>query len=380
MKNLFFTFLFVALASMGCKKNPDEISSPPVNTKRDPKQWPFAQNSIWNMPIGSSAVYQPAYLLSVEEFSTSPQYQRWVNQHQSSIGYGGVGIDEEPIIFSAATDAFRTVCDIKEWAFRCGGTPTATKIRFPAGLTYQDPNGSIHTPNYSGACIQIDGSVFHFNALVTCGTDKLGCYNYTSPENNTLTGEGKYGGHGGSGLSGIGGSIRKGELLSNAPLRHALKLNLLAAAYLVYNNDATPGYRWPADRSDGYANPAFEEWLAYGVANPNKTTATYMEMGVLLAIKPDVTAASLGITNPLALKIFQALKDYGAYIVDDTHWNHYDWCMEQGVYEEVQANMDAANYTTQMMRIFKNLNAITNNGPNSIGGGGTPRQPLAPPF
>jgi len=349
--------------------------------QRDPVQWPFATNSIWNMPIGSGAVYQPAYLLSVAEFDASPQYQTWRNTHQSTIGYGGVGVDEELIISTAVTDPLRTVHNVLDWDRRCGGTSTGIQIRFPAGLIYADPAGGANTPNYSGAIIQPDNSLFHFNALATCSTDKLGCYNYTSAENNTLTGEGKEGGHGGSGLSGIGGSIRKGELLSSAPaLRHALKLNILAAAYLVYNNDATPGYRWPAVKADGYANPAFGDWFAYGNANPRKTTATYMEMGVLLAIKPDVTAASLGITNPLVLKIFQALKDYGAYIVDDTYWNNYDWCMEQGVYAEVQANMDAANYTTQMMRIFKNLNAITNNGPNSIGGGGTPRQPLAPPF
>jgi len=379
MKNRLVKFLFVTLVVVSCDKNQDVI--PPDDSKRDLKQWPFAQNSIWNMPIGSSAIYQPAYLLSVDEFSTSPQYQSWVNTHQSSIGYGGVGVDEEVIIFSAANDPFRTVHNVLDWDLRCGGASTGIQIRFPAGLNYADPNGSSTTPNYSGACIQTDGSVFHFNALATCGNDKLGCYNYTSAENNTLTGEGKLGGHGGSGLSGFGGSIRKGELLSNAPaLRHALKLNILAAAYLVYNNDATPGYRWPADRSDGYADPAFGDWFAYGVANPNKITATYMEIGVLLAIKPDVTAASLGITNPVALKIFQALKDYGAYVVDDTYWNNYDWCMEQGVYEEMQANMDAASYTTQMMTIFKNLHAITNNGPNSIGGGGTPRQPLAPAF
>jgi hypothetical protein len=31
-------------------------------------------------------------------------------------------------------------------------------------------------------------------------------------------------------------------------------------------------------------------------------------------------------------------------------------------------------------RIFGNLHVVANNGRDSIGGGGTPRQPLAPPF
>jgi hypothetical protein len=33
-----------------------------------------------------------------------------------------------------------------------------------------------------------------------------------------------------------------------------------------------------------------------------------------------------------------------------------------------------------MVRIFTNLHVVDNNGPGSIGGGGTPCQPLAPPF
>ena len=33
-----------------------------VVVTRDPLKWPFAQNSIWNMPIGSGAQYVPANL------------------------------------------------------------------------------------------------------------------------------------------------------------------------------------------------------------------------------------------------------------------------------------------------------------------------------
>jgi len=37
----------------------------PAPTARDPLKWPFASNSIWNMPIGSGAVYKPANMPDV---------------------------------------------------------------------------------------------------------------------------------------------------------------------------------------------------------------------------------------------------------------------------------------------------------------------------
>jgi hypothetical protein len=55
--------------------------------------------------------------------------------------------------------------------------------------------------------------------------------------------------------------------------------------------------------------------------------------------------------------------------------------------DEFQANWGYSVYQYQnntpwlqdMEIIVSNLQVITNNGPNSIGGGGTPRQPLLPP-
>ncbi|HEY5590184.1 MAG TPA: hypothetical protein VIK55_04120, partial [Paludibacter sp.] len=34
-----------------------ELSNKQELNTRDPLKWPFASNSIWNMPIGSKAVY-----------------------------------------------------------------------------------------------------------------------------------------------------------------------------------------------------------------------------------------------------------------------------------------------------------------------------------
>jgi uncharacterized protein YjdB len=371
MKNLLFktrTLAILLLLVINCVDK--------VKAQRDPFSWPFTTNSIWNMPIGSNAVYQPAGFKPVTDFpNVAPYWQ------------GGIAIDDEPIILSKSTDPLMSVYLITNWSYRCGTTLNSGKqIRFPSNLSYPDPNGSGNTPNYSGAVVQPDGSLWHFNAIATCGNNKLAAYDYTFTENNTLTSTGHRGGHGGSGLSGIGGSIRKGELLSSQPIRHAIKLNVLGSRYLVYNNDGTPGYRWPAVVADSYANPANDPTWGYGTSNSNNYS--YMEIGALVAIKPDVTPQSLGISNPIAIKIFYALQDYGAYIVDDTHWNHYDIPLEEGVVDEVlngqgtnMRNTDPqSQYFKDMMKIITNLHAITNNSSSSIGGGGTPRKPLAPPF
>jgi len=37
-------------------------------------------------------------------------------------------------------------------------------------------------------------------------------------------------------------------------------------------------------------------------------------------------------------------------------------------------------FYNDMLQIYRSLHIITNNSPNSIGGGGTPLRPLAPPI
>lgn len=346
-------------------------------TSRDPFLWPFAKTSIWNTPIGGNALYAPAGLKEVTSFPNIAPY-----------GRGGIAVDEEPIIQAKNTDPLAKVYAINDWSRRCATTTaTGKQIHFPIGLKFTDPNGGGDTPNYSGVVAQEDGSLFHFNAIATCGGGKIAAYDYTSTENDSWFSSGSTGGHGGSALSGFGGSIRKGELTGADPIRHAIKLNVLASRYLVYNNDGTPGYRWPATKADGYANPAQNASFGYGTSNATKYP--YMEIGALLALKPEVTPEGLGINNPVALKLFYALQDYGAYVTDDTYWNHYDFPMESGVAEEVQASLginiknwgnSTDGYYQDVMKLLTNLYAVTNNGPNSIGGGGKPRQPLAPPF
>lgn len=328
---------------------------------------PFTQNSIWNMPIGSNAEFAPAGFKSVLDMPNQAPYWR-----------GGIGIDAEPIAKTTINDPLVDVYKITDWSYRCNSNQSLNKkVRIPSSSNYPSPNGNNNTPNFSGAFVQPDGSIFHFNAIATCGNNKIAVYDYTSNENDSLTKNGHEGGHGGSGLSGIGGTIRKGELTNNKEINHALKLNVFAGKYLTYINDSTPGYKWPANRADGYANG--NGGYQYGSINQNKYS--YTEMGALVALKNDV---KIDLKTPVAKKIYNALIDYGAYIVDDTHWNHYDLPMEIGVEEEVRSTFgidmnntnENSDYFQDMMNIITNLSVVTNNEASTIGGGGAPRKPL----
>ncbi|MBC7406367.1 MAG: hypothetical protein H7230_02775 [Candidatus Parcubacteria bacterium] len=287
---------------------------------------PFDSDSIWNKAIPAESRYSPRIgFRDPQDFpNTAPD------------GQGGIGVDEEPIALTTTNDPLVSVYQITDWANRCNGAQSLNKkVRVPAGVNYKDPRGSSNTPNYSGAFVQPDGSIFHFNAIASCGKDKIAVYDYTSNENDRLNKRGNEGGHGGSGLSGIGGSIRKGELISNDKITHAIKLNVFAKYYLyadpvLCNNPNNPsGFQAPANRADSYA----------GCRDGNRGYRgqfAKLKMGALTALPKNMTAESLGLTNPIAKKLFQAFQDYGGYIVDDSGWNHYDMPMELGVQEEVQ--------------------------------------------
>jgi hypothetical protein len=90
------------------------------------------------------------------------------------------------------------------------------------------------------------------------------------------------------------GVIRNGELASGV-IPHALALDLPQSA-------VKRQIRWPA----------------YAVDTTNNYSGTLIPFGALLVIPPGITNADLGITTPLGTAIANALRTYGAYVVDST--------------------------------------------------------------
>jgi hypothetical protein len=325
-------------------------------TTRDKWLWPFSQDSIWNLPIGSDAQYHPANLPKAARSS----------------------VDVDLLFIIPPNSPLQPLYNPGDWKKRCSGTTTYENlsIQIPDDLIVPDAIDLVikyYTPNNAAALLQPDGrTLIQLEPMARCVKGGP-VYGYHWPKQDLdLYSQGIAGGHLGSGLSSIGGTIRKGELIGSGPIRHVLKIEFWEK-YLNYDPaTSTPGYRWPADRADRAAPSIY------------KGKDPQLVMGSLLAIPPNVTENSLGITTPVGKKLFLALQDYGAYHVDVTGRDNYALAVEQGVEEEFKAaygyDFSDKPFYQDFMKLCQALNIITNNGPNSIGGGGKRRALLAPSF
>ncbi|MGL5804385.1 MAG: hypothetical protein ACRC11_02900, partial [Xenococcaceae cyanobacterium] len=254
-----------------------------------------------------------------------------------------------------------------------GTQPMQISLPIPDNLIVPDATSNPYsTPNNPSAFLMPDGkTIEQFQPLARCQAGG-NVHGWRNPWGGvSIYGDGIKGTHFGSGLSAIGGSIRKGELINNLPIRHALKVNIWAERYLYYSSKVK-GFRWPADRADSYAADR------YRGKNPK------LVQGTLLAIPPRISEASLKLQTQPAKKIFRALQNYGAYIVDDSHWDAYYFAVENNVPEEFRKkygyDFEGNNnkFYEDAMKLFQALHIVDNNRPNNIGGGGKRRVALAP--
>jgi hypothetical protein len=244
-----------------------------------------------------------------------------------------------------------------------GLNPNDPLRRASTGDMVHVPSSLSHDGSWNGCAtfLREDGDTIVSGQPLRLSAGGDPSWQYTFPnEALSLYGDGRAGCHGGSGLSGVGGSLRPGELNGPNPIRHALKVNVYAARFLSCTSG---GYRWPAYRSDGYMDCS-----TYGGGIPA------MRMGSLLALLPSVNCEST-VASRHAQKLCHALQDYGAYVADDTYWDVH------AIDIDVRAEFgDGGSFHSDMQRLFEMLQVVDNNGASSIGGGGTPRVPLAPPI
>jgi len=130
-----------------------------------------------------------------------------------------------------------------------------------------------------------------------------------------------------------------------------------------------------------------------------------MKMGALLAIPANVNINTIGLQSVPGQMLAWTLQNYGAYIVDSRGSPGFDFSIEDGAAgskaDEFQADYGfpfdgrlgymtltgstgqptpQAKWVSDIRLIIDYLRVVSNNSPTSIGGGGTPLQPLAPPF
>ncbi|GAB5410798.1 MAG: hypothetical protein BalsKO_31630 [Balneolaceae bacterium] len=328
---------------------------------RDPWLRPFTQESIWNMPIGEGAVYKP------------------VNFEAAS----NVGVDIQHLLITSTSDPERVVLSSPGFGTgRCSGSiDLGFSIRVPDNWIVPDAGNSPYgnTPNSNFAILLPNGEdVFEGSVIARCESGgPIHLPEWMKYENNrkisSLKSNGlEGGGQGASGMSALGGTIRLGELINDEPIRHAIKINPWAEK-IVHYSEEYPGWKWPAISADNYASSLY-----------NKNADSDILMGSLFAIPPEATIESTGITTKAAQKLFFALQNYGVYFTEDAAWDTWDIIVERNVELEFEQeygfSMNSDIWKSELNMLMQSLYVITNNSPASIGGGGTPREPLAPDF
>ncbi len=336
---------------------------------RDRYQWPFASNSIWNMPVGSGAQYLPMKL--------TPPAQ-------------GYSTDEVYLTFDPSAPLQPLVDRGYWWPWTSGnsvtGKSTGHSVRVPNNWIVSPPSRDSQ-PNNGSAALQADGLAreFQYTVRPTSGSAISifeGVRAVYDLAGNGLTGSNGFGAHGGSGMTAIGGTVRTGELSGPEPIRHALAVTMNMKKYGAKSgNGLSNGYRWPAIAADAY----YAGSGGYGSLGPSQAG---LGMGSLIALPASVNIDSLGLETPQGKKLAWTYQNYGAYVVDDSFdpgsWDTHRLNVEAGVLKEFPAvdTYPGTNspFGRDMNKVFTRLAVVSNNGPSTIGGGGTPLQPLAPPL
>ena len=318
MRSLFLVFAAVVVLSGATAPEP---------VLRDAALWPFAATSPWNTAIGEQAVF------------TSISSPRFTVNKGSCLNASGFS---HPVFIAKATDPEVEI-------FRKGSTSPFATIRVPVAATPDaEGDGHLHIIDDQHRSVIEMWQAVRTEGRITAA----------AVVRNDLTDEGVY--HAWHGVRAYGGSaiaglIRSGELTGG--IRHALAIAVEQASL----NRSAPGGRgwvWPASSCDGHN--------AYSASGN-------LFMGSLLALPSTVDVHKLGL-GPAAIEVAIALQDYGAYITDCTGTNLSLYAEPAAIAE---VNLVGNGEVSHLVAL---LQVVTNNTPQTIGGGGTPRRPAAPPF
>jgi hypothetical protein len=401
----------------------EALADDPFPTSRNVYKWPFMQRSIWNMPIGSGAQFHHANFRThnpSNPLATGDQF----------VARNGYKIEHELICLQPTAplaDVWWNAGSFDVEADRTvimndpnnGNQPRLLdRIPIPASWTFVENsragevkiNGcfvGLRPPSAAGVAARELVGLFAFTRPTAGGfaTSRFVSSSTTGtwPQSWRLTGsdifgQGRFGEHGGTHLSVLGGALRLGELRpGSGRIRHALKI-IVPQRVQWHAPDGVDNWVWPAFNGDANGG--------------NRGSDPHVVQGALYALPPSVDLATMGLETEPARQIAWTLQNYGAYQVDCTPAQTCafgveigpagdfrtqflaDWGFPMRREAYTDANIlqlrrdftgwdDGRNtgpWIRDLDRVFSNLHVVINNGPNSIGGGGTPRQPLAPPF
>jgi hypothetical protein len=307
---------------------------------RDPSQTPFASDSVFNLPLGSGAQWEANAQLSNADV--------FVNTTQT--GYN------ENIYTGTASDPVVTVTDNAT----AGGTPATYQVHIPADAV--PASGSDGT-------LSVDDT--------TSGTwYSFGGFNWTGPNTATVSS--------GSGQPDNGSGIQNGSDfdegvgtltqsdLNAGTIDHMLRIEIptsMAESYSSTSTSTLAPYAWPQTEEDGFA-------INGDGGTPYSGTIPY---GVTVGIPAGTPEPAAIAANAGANMLWQALQDHGAMVRDTTSGSG------NTVVLQADQNVSPTNPLIEGMdqygaQIMAATEILTNQGPNSVNGGGTPIVPLDPPL
>ena len=301
----------------------------PDQQPRDPVNWPFAAKSPWNTPIGSGAKYADPVGIDLAA---------GIRMYDASSAH--------PTIRASSAAA-----PIK--IYRGNDPDPVAELRI-------DPN-EVPASTRNFALVAADGKTLYDITGGQFSGNKIVANNVVLAD---LTGSGmpdEYNAPTSTGMSDYAGSLCADEF--KGPIRRALGAvfhpSILAR---TSNGDA---HVWPATRTPG------------GWALP--PTGGNLHIGTLLAIPKDVDVATIGVgSSGPAYEIAKAFQNYGLYLKRPLGGSSTG--PQLGMCGDLRSANLPRDFPSQLAKVAGYLKVVENNGPNSVGGGGTPGQPTAPEF
>jgi hypothetical protein len=308
---------------------------------RNPSTWPFAASSPWNSSLGTGASYGDTAcdqnVAAEGQGSTSP----WINTTSYSM----------PVYWASNSDPSKTVYE--------GTMPNAVAPNGQSRGQYHVPNAATPSNGTDRDLDVIEPSNLVSDEMWNTYNNLLFVDTGNFSRHDLVNGDGftSLGGFGprAANASTLGGLLRTWELQAGQ-IRHVLALSLSQSRM-------TPAYVAPASSIDN---------------NHSGYTGT-IRMGQLFALPPSVDINALGLTTSIGRVVAQALKTYGAYVVDTG--GGLSLYADPGADSLVDpARKKDGSGESDLRRIVRSLRCVTNNAPPTWGGGGTPLAPPPPPF
>jgi hypothetical protein len=322
-------------------------TAPPPTTTRDPLQTPFSSDSIWNLPLGTGAQWQyNAQLAGAGVFvNTNGNYNEDIY----------ASTDSDPLVTVTSDGSFG------------GGAGTWT-LHIPSNAV---PAGPWPAPTDNP--ITIDDTTTHT-------WYSFGGFAMTSPTTATA--------HAGSGESDFGDGLQddqsnwdggvgtlRGADLAAGSIDHMLRVEVSVSMLQSWDPNSVTNlapYAWPQTREDGFANGG-------GVPTGMTPYTGTIPFGVTVGIPQGVAEPADVKANAGADMLWHALQDHGAMIRDSTGPDNpnFTFQTDQTVEQDNPLIQGMEQYGQEIMAATQ---ILTNQGPNSINGGGTPVVALDPPL